>query len=84
MKVSKREYDKELYGIELIAENEEDKVIIRRFWDGGIKVNAITMSYLPKLLLTFLDLVKGESRKPLPPPPISGYTRCQTTRRGEF
>jgi len=64
MKVSISEYDDESYGVELVAENEKDKEILRRFWVGGVKVNSMTNDY--KLQLTFKDLIVKSSEKVMP------------------
>ena len=55
MKVETKEWDNEIFGIELVAENGTEEDIIQRFWKGGIKINGITSSY--KLNLTFKDLI---------------------------
>ena len=55
MKVEFKEYDGEIFGIDLIAENGTEQDIIQRFWKGGIKINGITSS--SKLHLTFKDLI---------------------------
>ena len=64
MKVEERQWENKVFGIELTAENEEEDRILRRFWKGGIEVNAITERepiqyyYTSSLQLTFLDLVE--------------------------
>jgi len=55
MEVETKEWDNEIFGIELVAEDETDKAIIQRFYDGGIKINGVTGNY--KLQLTFKDLI---------------------------
>ena len=57
MEVKTSEWDNEIFGIELVAENETEKDIIQRFYVGGIKINGITGNY--KLQLTFKDLVEN-------------------------
>lgn len=49
-------FNGELLGIELIAESDEDREIIRRFWDGGIKQNVLSNTD-QRLQLTFKDLI---------------------------
>lgn len=56
MKIETKEYDNEVFGIDLIAENKVEQDIIQRFWKGGVKINGITGSY--KLHLTFKDLIE--------------------------
>lgn len=56
MKVEFKEYDGEIFGIDLVTENEIEQDIIQRFWQGGIKINGITNS--SKLHLTFKDLIE--------------------------
>lgn len=51
-----KEAAEETFGIELIPENEEEHGILRRFWDGGVKVNGYSSS--GDLQLTFADLIK--------------------------
>ena len=46
----------EPFGIELTAETEEEEIILNRFWDGGIKQNALCNSG-QRLQLTFKDLI---------------------------
>lgn len=42
MKVEIKRWKNEDYGVELTAENEPDNSILERFWEKGIKINAIT------------------------------------------
>jgi hypothetical protein len=56
MKVSVLKDKEKPYGIELTADTEADKVILRRFWDGGVKVNSIAGDRR-ELHLTFADLI---------------------------
>lgn len=57
MKVRICEHPKDdVFGIELIAETELDKTIIKRFDEGGIKNNGTT-NINQKLQLTFADLI---------------------------
>ena len=44
------------FGVELIAETDEDHHIIRRFWDSGIKQNVLSNTD-ERLQLTFKDLI---------------------------
>lgn len=60
MKIQKREFKGDVIGIELISENREEEIMLRRFFDGGVKVNAINMSKDVSLELTFRDLIGGE------------------------
>lgn len=46
-------------GVELIAEDDVDRAIIRRFWKGGVKVNSITNTD-QEMSLTFAELIKVE------------------------
>lgn len=55
MKVKIRRYNDEILGIDLISENKVEQDIVQRFWEGGIKINAIMNS--SDLGLTFKDLV---------------------------
>lgn len=56
MKVKKVKYEGEVFGLELIAEDEEEKVMLERFDNGGIKINSIDVSY-KWLQITFADLI---------------------------
>jgi len=47
---------KEPYGIQVTARNKIEEVILRRFWDKGIKLNSFTNGG-EKLGLTFADLI---------------------------
>jgi len=49
----------EVFGIELTAENEEEDKALRRFWEGGVRINAITQRphNESSLQLTFADLI---------------------------
>lgn len=49
----------EVFGVELTAENEEEDKVLRRFDEGGIKINAITPrpDNRTSLQLTFADLI---------------------------
>ena len=59
MKIEKKRWQDEIFGIELTAENEEECKILNRFWESGVKVNAVTRrSNNTSLQLTFLDLMK--------------------------
>ena len=49
-------YNNVPFGIELISETDEDREIIRRFWDGGIKQNVLSNTN-ERLQLTFKDLI---------------------------
>ena len=51
----KKDADKP-YGVELIASSFQDKEILRRFWEGGVKVNSMTNDY--KIEFTFADLIE--------------------------
>lgn len=53
-------FDTDPIGINLTAENASDKVIIERFWNGGVKVNSVTGSFA-ELQLTFKDLIKTKN-----------------------
>ena len=44
------------FGIELTAETDEERKILRRFWYGGIKQNVLT-NIDERLQLTFKDLI---------------------------
>ena len=59
------------FGIELTAETDEDRAIIRRFWDGGIKQNILSNTD-ERLQLTFKDLIG----KPFPE---RGIEKCVIT-----
>lgn len=49
----------EVFGVELTAEGKEDDKALRRFWEGGVKVNAVTErpDGRSSLQLTFADLI---------------------------
>jgi len=55
MKVEMKEYNNEVFGIDLIVEDPNEQDIVQRFWNGGVKINGITNCN--KLHLTFKDLV---------------------------
>lgn len=60
MKVEIERYGgKEPFGIHLVSENEEDMIILRRFFEGGAKVNSIYQDG-EKLDITFKDLIGKE------------------------
>jgi hypothetical protein len=44
------------YGIELIASSPKDREIIKRFWQGGVKINAVTNGD-ERIEFTFADLI---------------------------
>jgi hypothetical protein len=44
------------YGVELIASSFRDKEIIKRFWNGGVKINSVTNGD-EKIEFTFADLI---------------------------
>lgn len=59
MKVEEKQWQGGIFGIELTAESEEEDKILRRFWEGGVKINGITErpDNDSALELTFADLV---------------------------
>jgi len=58
MRAEEKTYDGEIFGIELTAESAEEEKIIRRFWEGGIKINGLTTRGIGSSLeLTFADLI---------------------------
>ncbi len=50
----------ETTGIEITAENEAEDKALKRFWDGGVKINGITprRNNETSLQLTFADLIE--------------------------
>jgi len=46
----------EPYGVELIASSSQDREIVRRFWEGGVKLNSVTNGD-EKIEFTFADLI---------------------------
>ena len=51
------------YGIELTAQTFAERNILKRFWDGGAKLNSMTND--DKIEFTFADLIeKMEKDKP--------------------
>jgi hypothetical protein len=65
MKAELKSYDDEVFGIELTAESEGEDKALRRFWDGGVKINAITCrrNNESSLQLTFADLLDVEGKE---------------------
>ena len=55
MKVEAKEYNNEIFGIDLIPENEIEQNILKRFWNGGVFTQGFSTS--GKLSLTFKDLI---------------------------
>lgn len=51
-----RDEKKKPYGIRVTAVKETEKALLRRFYEGGVKVNSITGD-MRELHLTFQDLV---------------------------
>ncbi|MHA1614142.1 MAG: hypothetical protein ACTSYJ_04810 [Candidatus Thorarchaeota archaeon] len=49
-------------GIRIASQNDEELSILRRFWDGGIKLNA-TNNIGSEIVITFADLIKGDNMK---------------------
>ena len=47
---------RELFGIDLIPENDEDHEITKRFWEGGVFVMGYSTD--GRLTLTFEDLIE--------------------------
>ena len=58
MKVEKVLYDGKLIGIDLIAENEDDKMIINKFYDNGLAVSDVI--YNKKIFIVFEKEVRNE------------------------
>lgn len=58
-------YGGELSGIRLTATNREEKDILRRFFDGGVKPNALHEG--KELHLTFADLIQKSRTQPEEP-----------------
>lgn len=56
MKVEIKRWKNEPFGIELTAETPEERTIIKRFNEGGIKINAI-INVDQRIQLTFKDLI---------------------------
>ena len=51
-------WNNEVFGVELTAENEGDDKALRRFEEGGVKINAFTLRRdNSSLQLTFADLI---------------------------
>lgn len=44
------------YGVELVASSVEDREIIKRFWNGGVKINSMTND--TAIEFTFADLIE--------------------------
>ena len=58
MKTEEKWAKGKIWGIDLIAENPQDEVILHRYWDGGVKVNGFTgRRFGSSLQLTFADLI---------------------------
>lgn len=59
MKAELVSWDNEVFGVELTAESEEEDKALRRFDEGGVKINAITprRGNDSSLQLTFADLI---------------------------
>ena len=58
MKIGKSLFKDETFGVVLTAENKEEDKLLQRFWEGGIKLNAITIRGTNNSLqLTFADLM---------------------------
>lgn len=59
MKAELKSWKDKVFGVELTAENEEEDKALRRFDEGGIKINAITprRDNDTSLEFTFADLI---------------------------
>ena len=58
MKVEKVVYEGKLIGINLISENDDDKMIINKFYDKGIAISDIV--YNEKIFIVFKKEVESE------------------------
>lgn len=52
------EQDSEVIGVRIIAQDDGEREILRRFWDGGMKMNA--MYGENEVDITFADLIETE------------------------
>jgi len=52
----------DVVGIRIVSQDDEELSILRRFWDGGIKLNA-TNAIGYEIVITFADLINGDNMK---------------------
>ena len=61
MKVELKKCNNEIFGIDLIPEDELEQSILKRFWNGGVFTQGFSTSY--ELSLTFKDLIEKQEVK---------------------
>ena len=50
--------DSEVIGVRIFAQDDREKDILRRFWDGGMKMNALHSDN--EIEISFADLIETE------------------------
>lgn len=53
------EQDSEVIGVRIFAQDDKEKKILRRFWDGGMKMNALHSDN--EIEISFADLIETEN-----------------------
>ena len=51
--------DSEVIGVRIFAQDDREKDILRRFWDGGMKMNALHSDN--EIEISFADLIETEN-----------------------